>query len=81
MTHPSNYPLKFKAICIKDHPKVDGWRMFHIYQCERNIYAGILRIRMYSPLKYTSINMEVEEFVEYFTVVKEKDAWDKIRHK
>jgi hypothetical protein len=79
--HPSNYPLTFKAICIKDHPKVDGWRMFHIYGAERSVSDGILRIRIYSPSRLTSINLEIEEFIEYFTVVKEKDAWDKIRHK
>ena len=79
MTHPSNYPLKFKAICIKDYPAFNCL-MFHIYEAERSIRDGILKIRIYSHT-YNSYNFEIEEFTEYFQMVKEEDAWDKARHK
>ena len=78
VTHPSNYPLKFKVICTKDYPP--DWGMFHIYKAERNIFGGRLRIRVYSHT-YISYNFEIDEFLEYFTDIKEEDAWDKTRHK
>jgi hypothetical protein len=78
MTHPRDYPLRFKAICIKD--LLPNWKMFHIYKAERNVFGAKLRLRVYS-VSYNSYNFDIKEFQEYFTVVEEKDARDKARHK
>ena len=86
MTHPNSYPIKFRVICINEPNKNDGsWHAFtfmRIYEAEYaiDIVKGELLLRVWDT-KYQNYEFTVSEFLDFFKMVKCKNARNKIKYK